>query len=481
MERYTRIGFLLLDWSRIYKKYWNSIYLLIKAINTPETSDVVDSFINKFREGYYSSRGDVIRDLIRLDRLVCKKKRNIITMMAYIGLKGNIMKIKELFKWILIAVLLLSIFTPLTSAQSPALTITNYTIQPEILTPGELGTVTVMIKNTAVNASADIEDIYLFAPRFEHDYQRFKHVGVLGGGSSTLITFAFTAPEKEGIYFPEIHIVYHPEGSHLIRETIRYPFPVRVNERTSLKEVSLEVEKDIPRKISPGDDFTLSLKFTNKGETAAHDVFVEIGELQSIYSNDPNNYYIRRLDPGESFEIKLNFKSSEDTPTGMITIPISITYEGLSSEVKTQNETAGIEVIGTAELSISNIKTDPLNIKQGDDFTLFVRIENAGDGDAKSVKASVNLPFEGSRDAFLGKIEVDEDAPAVFRLRASDSGQFNYKLNIEYSDDSGKYAVDEELSLYVEPQNTTNLIIPVALAVLILFITGIAFIPWRRR
>lgn len=390
------------------------------------------------------------------------------------------MKIKESFKWILIAILLLLLFASVTSAQIPALTITDYTIQPEILTPGELGTVTITIKNTAVNASADIEDIYLFAPHFEHDYKRFEHVGMLGGGSSTQITFAFTAPEREGIYFPEIHVVYHPEGS-LVRDTLRYPFPVRVNERTSLKEVSLEVEKDIPEEISPGDDFTLSLKLTNIGETAAHDIIVEIGELRSIYSNDPNNYYIMRLESRECFEIKLNFKSSENTPTGMITIPIDIIYEGLSSEVKTQEETAGIEVIGKAELSISNIKTDPLNIKQGDDFTLFVRIENAGDGDAKSVKVSVNLPFEGSRDAFLGKIEVDEDAPAVFRLKASNSGQINYELNIEYLDDSGEHSVNEELGLYVEQQNNMDPMIFAVLAVFILFLTGIVFILWRRR
>jgi len=136
------------------------------------------------------------------------------------------MKIKELFKWILLPILLLSLFTPVTSAQSSlaALTIIDYTIQPEILTPGELGTVTVTIKNTAVNTSADITYPYLFAPRFEHDHKRFVHVGMLGEGSSTSISFAFNAPKEEGIYFPAIHIVYHPERS-LARETLRYPFP----------------------------------------------------------------------------------------------------------------------------------------------------------------------------------------------------------------------------------------------------------------
>ena len=403
------------------------------------------------------------------------------------------MKTNELFKWTLIAILLLSLFTPVTSAQSSlaALTITDYTIQPEILTPGELGTVTVTIKNTAENASADITDIHLFAPHFEHDHKSFVHVGMLGGGSSTSITFAFNAPKKEGIYFPEIHIVYRPGGS-LTRDTLRYPFPVRVNERTSLKEASLEVEKDIPEEIRPGDDFTLSLKLTNRGETAAHDIFVEIGEVQSIYSNDPSNYYIERLDSGNSREIQLSFKSSKDTPTGTIVIPIDITYEGLGSEEKKQSEIAGIEVIGIAELSISNIKTDPLNVKQGEDFTLFVRIENAGDGDAKSVKATItDLPFLGVKEAFLGKIELDDDSPAVFTLIPDKSGSFDYNLQISYKDDSGNHTITEKMNLVVRDnkngminllEGNGNIIIGVIVSIIaILFGLGIHRYVKRKR
>ncbi|MGB3460003.1 MAG: hypothetical protein WBB08_12095 [Halobacteriota archaeon] len=390
------------------------------------------------------------------------------------------MKIKEPFKWTLIAIVLLSLFTSVTYAQSPALTITDYIVQPEILTPGELGTVTVTIKNTAVNTSADITDIYLFAPRFKHDHKSFEQVGILGGGSSTSITFAFTAPKVGGIYFPEIHIVYRPEGS-LVRDTLRYPFPVRVNERTSLKEVSLEVEKDIPEEIRPGDDFTLSLTLTNRGETAAHDIFVEIGKVQSVYFNDPGNYYIARLEPEESYEIMLNFKSSENTPTGMITIPINITYEGLGIEEKKQSEIAGIEVIGIAELSISNIKTDPLNVKQGEDFTLLVRIENAGDGDAKSVKATItDLPFSGVKEAFLGKIEPDDDSPAVFTLIPGAGGSFEYHLQISYKDNSGNHTIREKLSLVVEG-NENNSILAIIIPVILIALAGISFYFYSKK
>ena len=392
------------------------------------------------------------------------------------------MKTKEPLKCILIAILLLLLLIPVTYAQSPALTIADYTIQPEILTPGELGTVTVTLENTAINTSADITDIYLFASRFEHDHKRFEYVGILGGGSSTAITFAFTTPKAEGIYFPEIHIRYRSEGG-LARRTLRYPFPVRVNERTSLKEVSLEVEKDISEEIRPGDDFTLSLTLTNRGETAAHDIFVKIGKVQSVYFNDPGNYYIERLEPEESYEFMLNFKSSENTPTGMITIPINITYKGLSDEEKKQSEIAGIEVIGLAELSISNIKTDPLNIKQGKAFTLIVRIENAGDGDAKSVKATItDLPFSGVKEAFLGKIEPDDDSPAVFTLIPGASGSFEYHLQISYKDDSGNHTITEKLSLVVEANEKNDMLTLIIPAILIALAgIGFYFYPQKKK
>jgi len=156
-------------------------------------------------------------------------------------------------------------------------------------------------------------------------------------------------------------------------------------------------------------------------------------------------------------------------------IPINFTYKGLSDEEKKQSEIAGIEVIGIAELSISNIKTDPLNIKQGKDFTLIVRIENAGDGDAKSVKATItDLPFSGVKEAFLGKIEPDDDSPAVFTLIPNESGSLEYHLQISYKDDSGNHTITEKLSLVIGG-NENNGILTVIIIVILIALAGIGF------
>ena len=159
----------------------------------------------------------------------------------------------------------------------------------------------------------------------------------------------------------------------------------------------------------------------------------------------------------------------------------NITYEGLGSEVKKQTEIAGIEVIGIAELSISNIKTDPLNIKQGNDFTLLVRIENAGGGDAKSVKATItDLPFSGVKEAFLGKIEPDDDSLAVFTLIPNESGNFDYHLQISYKDDSGDHTITEKLSLVVEG-NENNGILNVIIIAILIALAGTCFYFYSKK
>jgi hypothetical protein len=147
-------------------------------------------------------------------------------------------------------------------------------------------------------------------------------------------------------------------------------------------------------------------------------------------------------------------------------VRVKIHDEGLSSAVKKQRESAGIEVIGEAELSISNLKTDPLNIKEGDYFTLLVRIENAGDADAKSVKINMVSPFEGTKTVFLGKIEPDDDAPATFCLMANRVGEQSNRLIIGYKDDFGEHQLSEEITVTVSPKDN-EYVVGIALIVMI--------------
>ncbi|MCK4733424.1 MAG: hypothetical protein KAT65_13310, partial [Methanophagales archaeon] len=89
----------------------------------------------------------------------------------------------------------------------------------------------------------------------------------------------------------------------------------------------------------------------------------------------------------------------------------------------------------------------------------------------------------GVKEAFLGKIEPDDDSPAVFTLIPDESGSFDYNLQISYKDDSGDYTITEKMNLVVRDNKNEmsnllagnrNIIIGVIAAIIaILFGLGI--------
>ena len=214
---------------------------------------------------------------------------------------------------------------------------------------------------------------------------------------------------------------------------------------SGIKEPSLEVAKIVPRYIKPGSDFNITLSITNKGGSKASGINVNVSGA-STPSKGPNNLYIDELLPKESQDLTFYFTSGESSSLGLYSIPIIVSYTGPSG-VKTQAETVSIK--GIAEMSIASISTDPTRINNGDFAILTIRIENIGNADGKSVRARVDLPFEGGTEAVIGKIEPGENAPAIFMFKTDSSGLYNYNITIEYADDIGTHEEKREAQLVV--------------------------------
>jgi hypothetical protein len=85
------------------------------------------------------------------------------------------------------------------------------------------------------------------------------------------------------------------------------------------------------------------------------------------------------------------------------------------------------------DITISRISTDPEFPKKGDNVILIFDIENAGNGDAKDVRASINnISLSGTKLAYLGQIKSDENIPARFVLTADKSGIYSSELEVQY-------------------------------------------------
>lgn len=222
-----------------------------------------------------------------------------------------------------------------------------------------------------------------------------------------------------------------------------------------------------PEQISPKDTFNLTFSLSNKGTGIARQVQVTVAtDSLPFVPIGVDTKIIKYLDPDESIRLNYRLLVKDKTLISSYSIPIKMDYKDENGENTSSQSLVGVKVLGDAELSIGNIKTEPQNPVKGDLVTMTIRIENSGNGDARSAKVSLNIPFDGTKTAFLGKIKPDDDAPGVFTFNAEESGDIPYTATIEFEDDLGKHAVKETLTLNVRDTNNNDIIVPIIVVIL---------------
>jgi hypothetical protein len=378
---------------------------------------------------------------------------------------------------------------------TPTVLIEGYQLTPSILMPGDTAILTVTIGTTYQNVTIEqnsgtssggdsneentpvdlfIENVHLEGNGIIVKTPDFSRLGSLGPGQSIPVTFLIQAPDKDGVYFPEVWIDVQ-DGS-----STRYPIPVNVNTHISVeKKPELLLNATLPDQIVPGDDFSMYLDISNKGESRADDITITINSsISSVSLDGPENFYLDHLDPGTDAGFNLTFSTDKNSPLGMCDVPVIVTFREPDGTQVTQIEHIGIHMEGKAEVSIKSLTTDPIWITPGQ-FTMVFRIENTGTDDAKSVEASIDLPMDGNKEAFVGKIEPGNDAPAVFYLTDTGNGEIPYTLMVQYTDDYGNHTLEKNLKLDVSSPDYGDLVLAiVVIGVALLCGAGIWY--WRK-
>jgi len=369
---------------------------------------------------------------------------------------------------IALALLLVFIIAP-AAATDPTVMITGYNMTPAVLMPGDMGTVTVTIMNTAQSASEKentgiissgifastkstdinvyIENAHLEGNGIVVMTDDFDRLGELGPGQSMPITFVIKAPQKSGIYFPEVWVDVKGGTS------TRYPVMVNVNTDISTqKKPALFVTQQLPDRVAPGEDCTAEISVKNLGLTRASDISMVVNSgTKSLVLTTTSRYYSEHLDPGEHSAITVHFTTDKNTPLGIDPVTLSITYRNPDGTIERQTETIGIPVKGMADIAVSSVTTDPVRPVPGSTFTLIIRVENTGTDQATSVRATLDSTFTGTKTAFIGSIDKDSDTPAIFYLQATKDGTVPVNLTISYNDDFGSHTISEQATVMTAP------------------------------
>jgi len=371
------------------------------------------------------------------------------------------------------------------STTNPTAIVADYTVIPSVLMPGDQGTATLVIKNTAQSASVKentgiasggtfantkstdiniyLENVHLEGNGIEVLTKDFDRIGELGPGQSVPVTFVIRAPSKSGIYFPEAWIDVRNGRS------TRYPLTVNVNtDISSQKKPALSVSQSLPDRVAPGDDCTAGITITNTGLLRASDITMVVNSTtKSLVLTSPGRHYFEHLDPGEEANLTLRFATDKNTPIGIDPVTLSITYRTPDGSTERQAETLGIPVKGKAEMALKSFSTDPVRPVPGSPFTMILRVENTGTDQATSVHATLDSPFTGTKTAFIGSVDKNSDAPAIFYLQATKDGSVPVNLTISYSDDFGTHTITDDAVVTTTPSSG---LVPFASAVLALCI-----------
>lgn len=236
-----------------------------------------------------------------------------------------------------------------------------------------------------------------------------------------------------------------------------------------------------PEILSPKDTFNITFSVSNEGTGVAREIQVSTatGALPFVPVG-VDTKVIKELNPGESIQLNNGVLVKDNAEISSYSIPIKMDYIDENGKNISSQSSVGVRVLGRAELSISNIKTEPQDPIQGDTVIVTMRIENSGSGDARSVKVNLNIPFEGTKTAFLGKIKPNDDTPAVFSVLANESGDIPYLTAIEFEDDLGLHSTTQALDLHIRGTNKSSLS-PLAVVITVMVVGAALYYIYRRK
>ncbi len=272
----------------------------------------------------------------------------------------------------------------------------------------------------------------------------------------------------------ELGVTWTTDGAHR-EQNVTVPVVVRGTPKLVISEITID-----PETIKPEDAFGLSFLVSNKGTGTAS--IVQVTALLDDLPFIPvgaDTFVIRKLDSGASERLSYRILVSDAAEISAHTIPVMMHYDDESGENRDSQSSVGINVVGDADLCIASVKTSPENPVTGETVTLTFKIENAGHGDSESVKVMIDIPFAGTKTAFLGKIEADDDAPCLFTFRATESGDIPYHAAIEYKDDLGDHTATVELSLHIGSGGNGGILVP-ALAAGALIVVGVFYLRRKK-
>lgn len=324
-------------------------------------------------------------------------------------------------KYLILAIILVAFLVTEADADI-AITVTDYTVYPEVFMQNDIGTIKVTVNNGG-STSANVQQVNLYAPNFGVITGSYSGVGSLGAGQSTTFTFALKATGGDGTYFPEVWIT--AEGI----STIKYPIPVQVDSAS----VSI-MPSNVPSTISSGVG-KIEISVANSRSNQINGVTV-MPEADGI-TFTPSQYYVGNLQPGDSNSTAFDMATSK---SGQKDINLKVSFKnGDNTHTVSKTISTLVEVEPQVDVSLNE---ETVAISQGESELKFV-LANNGDAAIKDLGFSWAeqdgsiVPVGSSNKKYVSSIGAGEKAEITYRVAAKAGltlGVYQLTANLIYTD-----------------------------------------------
>jgi len=406
-----------------------------------------------------------------------------------------------------VASLLLLAAAAVSAADGPAVMITEYKVEPEVLMPGDTGTITVTIQNmdtqssetetttttttsytssttTTSTVNAEIESIRLSSRSrdiewLQEGFQRSEYfnVGALGPGESITISLPIKAAThtSDGTYFPEVCIEVD-NG-----DNVRFPVPVKV------ESSSIEIlEKDVPSEISLSESKEIAIVIANNRPNSVSGAKVLVKAKSEELEFMPERIFVGNLAAYEKREVNFTL-----TPLSEGTKDISFEVEYKNGENLQHCELkSSVFVRSNADVRLILVDA-PKSVLKGEVAKIDFDVAN---GMAKDVKAVSVVPVSNEMgrvrilpsEYFIGDMEAGDVFSASFdvdtRELSAGENRIAFKLAFRDIDTDGIYeTAGYEVRIEVkEPQKDALPAISTSFVALPVILLAVVAVVWVR-
>ena len=435
----------------------------------------------------------------------------------------------------LIGVAVLAVLPQVHAAEGPAVTVVSYEVEPAVFFPGDEGTISLTLKNTATQSSvteenfepegsegpytrittvstvsAEIESVRLLNKRCVEwlsartRSSEFFRIGALGPGESIRISFPVRVSKfcEDGTYFPEV-LVSVENG-----EDVRFPIPVRV------ESSALEMLADIPPEISLGDAKEVRVTVANNRPSAVSGVCVSVHAEDGLELT-PERIFVGNIEPFEQKTVNFTLSATpfafqqkaKNAPTGerseekvraepsateaeFKSIVFEATYKNGENEHKSVLET-GVLLRNILDMHLILVDA-PAKVKRGEDARIEFDVANGMEKPVSAVSVIPCEPYEQMRilpsESFIGDMDAGDVFSASFTVDTSTlpQGENTLRFKLRFRDVSTGRMHETPpcvVKIFVEPQEERPArSFPLLATAFALFaVVILAFFVWWRR